>query len=379
MPTPSPIRRETIALPEASLGTQRTWTALHYGTPGQGPKAYIHTGLHADELPGLLLCDHLGRLLDAAAARGEILGEIILVPFTNPIGLGQWVNGTHLGRFEMGGAGNFNRGYPVLGPEVAKRIGHQLTDDAAANVALIRATMKTILADLQPVKEMDHLRLTIMKHAIDADIALDLHCDTRALMHLYLGTPLWPDATDLAADLGSHATLLAEDSGGSSLDEALGGPWWHLAKAFPDKPIPPACLATTVELRGESDVTDALAAQDAAALFRFLQRRGVLAGDPGPLPALINDASDLTASDLLVAPVPGVLVYKVGLGDRVKKGDLVAEIVNPLTHERTPITATTDGFILVMRHTHNVRPGFQVAKVVGTEPLAHRQGYLLSD
>ncbi len=379
MPTPSPIRRETITLPEASLGTSRTWTALHYGTPGQGPKAYIHTGLHADELPGLLVCDHLGQMLDAAAARGDIRGEIILVPFTNPIGLGQWVTGTHLGRFALDGAGNFNRGYPVLGPEVAKRLAGRLTGDAAANIALIRATMRAILAEVQPVREMDHLRLTIMQRAVDADIVLDLHCDTRALMHLYLGTPLWPDATDLAAELGAHATLLAEDSGGSSLDEALGGPWWYLAKAFPDAAIPPACLATTVELRGESDVTDALAAQDAAALYRFLQRRGVLAGDPGPLPALIRDASDLTASDLLVAPVAGVLVYKVGLGDQVKTGDLVAEIVNPLTHARTPITATTDGFILVMRHTHNVRPGFQVAKVVGTEPLAHRQGYLLSD
>jgi uncharacterized protein len=379
MPTPNPITCDTVSFPDPALGTTRSWTALRFGIPGTGPKAYIHAGLHADELPGLLVCDHLGRLLEAAAARGEILGEIILVPFTNPIGLSQWVNNTHVGRFELGRVGNFNRGYPVLGPEVAKRIGTQLTDDATTNVALIRQTMREILAEIDPVQEMDFLRVAILSRAIDADIALDLHCDTRALMHLYIGTPLWPDAADLAAELGAHATLLAEDSGGSSLDEAIGGPWWYLARTFPEKPIPPACLATTVELRGESDVTDELAGKDAAALYRFLQRRSVIAGDPGPLPILLNDATDLTASDLLISPIAGVLVYKVGLGDQVKTGDVVAEVVNPLTHARTPIKATTDGFILVMRYTHNVRPGFQVAKVVGTVPLSHRQGYLLTD
>ncbi|MFX8335598.1 hypothetical protein ABTL52_20315, partial [Acinetobacter baumannii] len=80
-------------------------------------------------------------------------------------------------------------------------------------------------------------------------------------------------------------TLLAEISGGNPFDEAVSGPWWALAKRFPDHPIPPACFAATVELRGAKLVEDALAASDAAGLHRFLQRRGVIAGDPGPLPA----------------------------------------------------------------------------------------------
>ena len=36
------------------------------------------------------------------------------------------------------------------------------------------------------------------------DIALDLHCDDDALMHIYAGPKLWPEISDLAALLGAR-------------------------------------------------------------------------------------------------------------------------------------------------------------------------------
>ena len=85
---------------------------------------------------------------------------------------------------------------------------------------------------------------------------LDLHADNEAVVHLYTGTPLWPDAADIAAETGARAVLLAEISGGNPFDEACSGPWWALARRFPDAAIPPACLAATVELRSNNDVDD---------------------------------------------------------------------------------------------------------------------------
>jgi len=81
-------RIDRIDLPCMSPGTERHLKVHRYGTPGARPKAYIHASLHADEIPGMMAAHHLIRRLDEADKRGEIKGEIIVVPVANPIGLG---------------------------------------------------------------------------------------------------------------------------------------------------------------------------------------------------------------------------------------------------------------------------------------------------
>src|SRR5215472_15596053 len=108
---PEPVReRLDRPLPAVGFGTTRGLSAWRYGKPGARPKAYLQAAIHADEIPGMLVMHHLLPLLDAAAAAGEIAGELIVVPVANPIGLSQSINGTHLGRFDLAGGGNFNRG-----------------------------------------------------------------------------------------------------------------------------------------------------------------------------------------------------------------------------------------------------------------------------
>lgn len=59
-----------------------------------------------------------------------------------------------------------------------------------------------------------------------------------------------------------QAGLHADDSGVTPFDEACSRIWWRLAQRFPEHPIPPACLAATVELRGQTDLTHEMAAED---------------------------------------------------------------------------------------------------------------------
>ncbi|HEY0524980.1 MAG TPA: succinylglutamate desuccinylase/aspartoacylase family protein [Stellaceae bacterium] len=375
----STAERERLPLVEPALGTSRYLERLRFGRRGARPKAYFQAALHADEIPGMLVLHHLAERLEVAARAEMIQGEVVLVPFANPIGLAQRISGELLGRFDLaGGGGNFNRGFPTLAAPVAARVTARLTDNAAANVAIIRDAMHQALDALPPpVSEVEQLRMHLLREAVDADIALDLHCDTEATVHLYFGTPLWPGAADLAALVGSDATLLAEESGGTPFDEAVGGPWWALAKQFRDKPIPPACLSGTLELRGLSDVDDAVAAADADALFRFLQRRGIVAGDPGPLPPLRRDATPLTGVDPVKADAAGVLVFAKVPGDEVRAGDIVAEIVRPAAG-RTALRARTDGVLFARRHDRFAHPGQWVAKIAGREPLPDRTGNLLN-
>src|SRR5262249_45410405 len=138
-----------------------------------------------------------------------------------------------------------------------------------------------------------------------------------------------------------------------------------------------------VEFRGQFDVFDELGAHDGQALFRFLQRRGLIAGDPGPPPPLLCEATPLDGADYMLAPKAGILSYKVKLGDVVRKGDLIAEIIDPLAEDqskaRTPMRAVADGIIVSRCSRKLVAPGEGITMVAGREPLAHRKGLLLSD
>ena len=368
---------ERIPLLGNSPGTERHLLVHRYGTPGRGKKAYLQASIHADETPAMLTLHHLVRLLDEAEAEGKIEGEIVLVPYANPIGLAQFVNGNHSGRYDMAGGGNFNRNWPDLTPEVAARLEGKLGADEADNVTTIRQALAEVVEAMPAVKEMEAWRRVIAREAIDADMVLDLHCDDDALMHVYMLAEHWPAFEDLHLLLGSRGTLLADDSGGGCFDEAMALPWVRLAKRFPEAAIPAACFATTVELRGQADVYDDLAAADAQALFGFLQRHGVIAGDPGPLPEPLCEATRLEACDVVKAPVAGVLAYKIGLGETVSKGQVIAELVNPAAEDsgtaRTPVHSGTDGTVLTLQLHKYVSPGESIAKIVGKEPLENRK------
>lgn len=104
---------------------------------------------------------------------GRIIGEVVVVPVANPIGLSQHFNGRLLGRFDSEGTGNFNRGFPDLTPAALERLQGRLNADPAANVALIRQTLRSVLAEQPAVRETEALKRALLSQAIDADWVLD--------------------------------------------------------------------------------------------------------------------------------------------------------------------------------------------------------------
>ena len=230
---------------------------------------------------------------------------------------------------------------------------------------------------MEPVKPIEQLRKTLFQLAFDADVVLDLHADNEALVHLYTGPAHWPDAEDLAAELDARAVLLCEKSGGHPFDEACSSPWWELAATFPDHPVPPACLAATLELRSNNAVEAGHIESDSAALFRFLQRRGLIAGEPGAVPRLLCGATHLKAMQQIKAPCEGVLLYHARLGDTVRKGDLIATITDPLG-DSTDICAETDGVLFARHDQRYAWPDKVIGKIAGTEILPGREGELLT-
>ena len=368
-------------LPSPTPGTQRELVSLHYGQPGEGQKVYIQASLHADELPGMLTAWHLRRHLDALEAAGRLRGEVILVPMANPIGLSQWWLQSHLGRFEGLSGENFNRHYPEHIEAAARHAEPRLGDDPVRNVAVLRAALRTEVQASPADTELKALRKTLMLMACDADVVLDLHCDAQAVMHLYTETPCWPQCEPLAAFLGAGVTLLATDSGDNPFDEACSQVWWKWAKHFGDRfPIPQACLSVTVELRGQQDVHHDLAAKDARAIVDFLIHRGVIASDAPdgatpPVPAPVGDARPLAGSIPVPSPVGGVLTFLREVGETVREGDVIAQVIDPISGSVTDLKSPTDGLLFARDTLRLVTAGARVAKVAGRE--ATRTGKLL--
>ncbi|MBL9034317.1 MAG: succinylglutamate desuccinylase/aspartoacylase family protein [Rhodospirillaceae bacterium] len=375
---------QRIALNAMSPGTERFVKAHRYGKPGARPKAYLQASLHADEIPGMLAAHHLIGLLDAAEAKGEVKGEIVVVPVANPVGAGQVVNTTFVGRYDFRSGINFNRRWPDLSIGLADRVKGKLGKDVAANIAIVRQALGQAIDEMQAVNETAMLKRELMRLAYDSDIVLDLHCDDIALMHVYTTNVFWPRAEDLAADLDAKVVMLCNDSGAQSFDESFFIPWFRLQQELgPDVPVPAPILTSTVEFRGQADVYDEIASVDAANLFRFLQRRGLIAGDPGPVPKLKGKVTDLDACENLRAPRAGIVAYKKREGDVVKAGDVIAEIVDPMADDpkqaRTPVRCQTGGPILSIRAMKSVGAGDSIAMIIGDEKLPHPDGLLLSD
>ena len=360
------------------LGTQREIVSLHYGPPDAGRKVYVQASLHADELPGMLVAHHLRQRLAELEAAGKLRGEIVVVPVANPIGIGQTVLLANEGRFELGSGENFNRHYPALFDKVVPLLESRLGDDEAANARAVRAALRSSIAALPEDTELMSQRKTLLGLACDAEVVLDLHCDAESLLHLYTGTALWPQCEPLARLTGARASLLAHESGDNPFDETCSQTWWQLEKHFRGRhPIPMGCLSVTLELRGEADVSHPMAAADADALVAFFTHRGIVDGPAPALPPLREPATPLDATDVLKAPVSGVVVYLRELGEVIRAGEVVFEIVEPIGGAVHPVASRTDGLFFARESQRYARAGRSVAKVAGA--LAVRSGKLSSD
>jgi predicted deacylase len=377
------MMRTVYPLLSPSLGSQKNLVGFQFGVTAARPKVYLQASLHAEELPGMLVAHHLRQLLEVAEQAGQIQGQVVLVPAANPIGLAQRLDHRAMGRFELDTAENFNRHYPDLATAVFDQALNRLGPDGAANVMIVRELVGQWLRAWQPATELDSLRRQLLLLAHDADVVMDLHCDWDAVMHLYSEEACWSPLEPLAKLLGCEAVLLARESGGGPFDERLSGLWWQLSArlkaAGRETPLPQGCASTTVELRGEADVSHAMAHQDARAIMAFLAHAGVLQQPvPAELPAMRCEPTPLSGSQTLRSPCPGVLVFLARPGQRMAVGDVVAEVIDPTAEGQSrvhPVRAEVAGVLYACVKERYLVTGGEIGKIAGAVPF--RSGDLL--
>lgn len=315
------------------------------GSGDTAPHVYIQAALHADERPGVAALHYLIPMLQDAEAQGHVKGPITIVPHANPIGAAQHLFSNHLGRFSGATRVNFNRDFPV--PEAD---GNRRLDDADS-ASFAEKRLKSRLLEL----------------AEPCPIVLDLHCDDEGLQYLYVPEDLWPEMADLAACLDAEAALMWDQGSDRAFEEAVFEQMRAKAKASGGD-LSGHCVST-VELRGQLDVDPGGARKDAEGLFRFLQARGVVTGASTTSPELRQDfcGKPIRNVDMIDSPAGGTILFHVKPGDRVKAGQLLAEIiVNPGAEDGAAKVHTTQpGLVLTRRARRFIRMGDNLMKIIG--------------
>jgi uncharacterized protein len=378
------FERKTVPLVGDTPGSVTEFTYYVIGPQNAPEKVHLQAALHADEHPGTMVLHHLLPMLRQADDQGLLRARFTVMPSVNPLGLGQQSLRHHIGRYDTNTGVNFNRRWPDLFSLIRTQLSGRLSDDEVFNVNLIRSAVARWIDAQVPRTVGEQLRLLVLREAHDAEFILDLHCDDDSLIHIFTSPELMPELQDLSDWMGAAATLTAADSGGGSFDEVLPQLYRKVAQANPGKPVPMASATATLEYRGQADVFDTTGADDARRLWGFLCGRNLIDADPGSPPARMPEATPLEATEFIRVDRPGLVAYRVELGERVKKGQPVADLIAMDGPEafmaRTPILAGTDGLVLSRRLLKYAPRGTSIMKIVGHDILPARKGaYLLED
>lgn len=377
------FERKTVLLRGDTPGESTEFTYYVIGPRDAPEKVHLQAALHADEQPGTMVLHHLLPLLRHADERNLTRAKFTVMPMVNPLGMANLSFRHHIGRYDPNSGINYNRRWPDLFSAVRQQLAGRLKEDEAFNVALIRKAVAQWIDSQQPRSAAEQLRLLVLKEAHDAEFVFDLHCDDDSQLHIFTSPELMPELQDLADWMGAAATLTAADSGGGSFDEVLPQLYRKVAATNPGKPVPMASATATLEYRGQFDVFDEHGADDARRLYGFFCERNLIDDDPGEKPQPAPAATPFEATEIVRVEKPGLLAYRIKLGERVKKGQPIADLIALDGPEafmaRTPILAGTDGFVLSRARSKYVPRGANIAKIVGTQPLPSRKGYLLED
>ena len=303
---------------------------LHIGAwcfdgDGSGPRVHLQAGVHADEIAGMLVLHQLLPRLQACQDQGLLRGCVTVVPQANPFGIGQFRQGKLLGRFHEATGQNFNRAFD-----------HSL-------------------AMQRPASNLAQWQKSLVQLAADADLVLDLHTDDEALPYLYIHRSFWPEqGLALAAALQVDVVIVWDDGGDGSFEETI------INHAAPQ-------LAATLELRGQADVSDALARQDADALWNWLCISGVIDA-VATIGEWQGEVVDMGCMETILAPRTGVLVFERHLGDWVEEGERFARIIGRPGDPGSEVFlhAAQRGRMVTGHRERLVAQGSVVAKFTGT-------------
>lgn len=175
-----------------------------------------------------------------------------------------------------------------------------------------------------------------------------VHCD--ALVDLHTGSFHRTNLTQLRADLSDEKVAsLAQNFGSIAVLNSAGNPG-SLRAAAVRAGIP----AVTMEAGEPMAMESKIVTEGTDAIMTLLSKLGMY----GKQPRWRQSLPVYYRSSWVRANLSGILFSRVKLGDKVKRGDLLATVTDPITNAQSSITSPYDGRVIGMALDQVVMPGF---------------------
>lgn len=279
---------------------------------GKEKRFAVVTGTHGDELEGQFVCYELQRRLKSMPE--QLKGIVDIYPALNPLGIDSITRGIPMFDLDM------NRIFPG-------------TEEGP----MMETLVKRLMDDFE-----------------DADMCVDIHASNIFLMELpqvrvneETENLLVPYAKKLNVDfvwVHSAATVLE-----STLDYSLN-----------KIGVPTLVVEMGVGMR----ITKTYGYQLVEGILNVMKEMGIWEGPVGEVrePIVSSDR----AVGYLNADMAGIFVPKIEIGDQVKKGDILGEILNPLSgNVEQVVEAPIDGMVFTRREYPVVYSGSLLGRILG--------------
>lgn len=269
-----------------------------------GPCVWVDAVIHGDEPEGTLAC----QMIDAAIDPQQLTGSLVLVPVLNVPAFEAAQRGNPLDTFSY----DLNRIYP------GKKDGYLTERLAWAHSEWLRQA---------------------------ATYEISIHSGGA---HSYLSETIFATTAPAAIELA----------------KAMGKDFGLILKSFLPKGSPPAVMndagkhGITVELGGRSHTSPAAFQHCgqvlADGILNLLRHYHMIAGKPHYAPKHLTGVQHA-----LLAPTSGLFLAEphIGIQKPLKKGELIARIVNIFGDLEAELRAPTDGMIFGLRALPNVQTG----------------------
>ena len=375
----------TIPVVQLASGDRLSLQIYQFQGAVPGKKAYIQSNLHGAEISGNAVIHQLIEFLMSQDSN-QLIGEILLVPVCNPVGVSQRSHHFSAGRYNHYDGEDWNRifwDFEKEGEDIEGFAKSHINLDADTlkfnyrkEIALSFAKQlaKINAPSCRPYSEIYRYKLQSL--CLDADYVLDLHSSTnQAIDYVYCFSSREESAKAFLLDRG----ILMDEYDGDAFDEAFLKPWLALEKSLTE--LGSAILfegcanafdveAWTLELGSGMQMNPESVAKGLRGIKNYLASKGMLKISGFPIPETANKMI-LTPKHLVkkyYAPAGGMIQNRVQLGSIVKKGDLLYQILSFHKNGELPsvveVGAESDVFVFDISTNQSVNQGEYVLSVM---------------
>ncbi|WP_293128223.1 succinylglutamate desuccinylase/aspartoacylase family protein [Microcoleus sp. bin38.metabat.b11b12b14.051] len=370
----------TIPVVQLASGDRLSLQIYQFQGAVPGKKAYIQSNLHGAEISGNAVIHQLIEFLMSQDSN-LLIGEILLVPVCNPVGVSQRSHHFSPGRYNHYDGADWNRifwDFEKEGEDIEGFAKSHINLDADTikfnyrkQIALSFAKQlaKINAPSCRPYSEIYRYKLQSL--CLDADYVLDLHSSTnQAVDYVYCFSSREESAKAFLLDRG----ILMDEYDGDAFDEAFLKPWLALEKSLTQLGSAIGVFdveAWTLELGSGMQMNPESVAKGLRGIKNYLASKGMLKIPGFPLPETAAHEINLTPKKSVkkyYAPAGGMIQNRVQLGSIVKKGHGLYQILSFHKNWELPsvveVAAESDVFVFDVSTNQSVNQGEYVLSVM---------------